>query len=70
MLSGVLREGGGEEREEETLEEFGRRAEEGDGSVGGGEVGWLPWFWDRNYHGAFPDGRELGISNGEVEEGC
>lgn len=68
VLRGGEGEGCGEGREEEALQNFDGRAEEGDGAVGGAGGKGLTRFGD-GYDGCrLPDGRDVGSGEGKVEE--
>ena len=59
----------GEGGEEEAFKEFRDRTEERDGAVRGREVSGFVGFKDWEDVGFFPDGRDLGMGDGEVEDG-
>ena len=45
-------------------------AEKGDGAVGVALVRWFSRFEEGNDGGGFPNGRNVGFLEGEIEEGC
>ena len=51
------------------LQHLGCRAQEGDGAVGGSLVFGFTRFQDWKDDGVFPDCREVGMLEGQVEEG-
>ena len=56
-------------RTDEALEDFGSRAEKGDGAVGGREVKGFTGFGDGDNKGLFPDSRDITGVQGEIEKG-
>ena len=68
MLGGGGGERRSEEGEEESFEDFRGRAEEGDGTVRGGDQGGFTGFRDRDYVGLFPDGGEVRVLDREIKE--
>ena len=69
MLGGVGGERGLEGREKKSLEDLDCRAEEGDWAVGRGEVRGFARFEERDNGGEFPNGGDVGMGDGKVEEG-
>ena len=69
VLVGGAVEVGEDERADEAFQDFGRGAEEGDWAVGGAGFGRFVGLEDGEDDGAFPDGREVGVGDGEIEEG-
>ena len=69
----MLGRGAGEMRKEEgadeTLEDLGGGAEQRDGAVRGADAEGFSWFGDGDDEGSLPDGGEVGVREGEVEEG-
>ena len=57
----------GEAGGDQALQELADGGEEGDGPVGGGERGVLPWLGDRDKDGGLPTGREVSGQPAGVE---
>ena len=55
-------------REKKTFKNFNRRGKKGDGTIRGTKVKGFAGFRDRDDMGGFPNGREVSMVNGEVEE--
>lgn len=53
---------------EEAFKDFSSRAKEGDWAVGGGEVRRFTRFKEGDDFGEFPNGRDVGRGDGEVEK--
>ena len=60
---------GEKKRADETFKDFRGRAKEGNGTVGGAEMGRFTWFKDGKDKGMFPNSGEVGMVKGKVEEG-
>ena len=67
-MGGRRRERRREEREDAAFKDLGRRAEETDWAIGGGDERRLAGFRNGNYMGLLPDGRNLRVTDGEVKD--